>query len=143
VDVHAPRKQAAFRTALRAFGRSHEAPPRADDEVRPREWTWGLTDRPVPWTLLCIAGSLRAVSARANTTKAWHSEAERAKWKGPADIRARYRTADFLANDRVVFNIKGNKYRLIVQVKYGPLYLVFIRFVGTHAEYDEIDANTV
>jgi mRNA interferase HigB len=75
--------------------------------------------------------------------KAWHSEAERAKWKGPADITARYRTADFLANGRVVFNIKGNKYRLIVQVKYGPLYLVFIRFVGTHAEYDEIDANTV
>ncbi len=43
----------------------------------------------------------------------------------------------------MVFNIKGNSYRLVVQVKYGPLFLVYIRFVGTHAEYDRIDASTI
>lgn len=52
-------------------------------------------------------------------------------------------TADFLADNRVVFDIKGNKYRLIAQIKYAPLFLVFIRFVGTHAEYDRIDADEV
>lgn len=52
-------------------------------------------------------------------------------------------SADFLANNRVVFDIKGNRYRLIVQIKYSPLLLVFIRFVGTHAEYDRVDANKV
>ena len=52
-------------------------------------------------------------------------------------------SADFLANNRVVFDIKGNTYRLITQVKYAPLFLVFIRFVGTHAEYDRVDANEV
>lgn len=48
-----------------------------------------------------------------------------------------------LPNNRVVFDIKGNNYRLIAQVKYGPLYLVYIRFIGTHAEYDRIDATSV
>jgi mRNA interferase HigB len=51
--------------------------------------------------------------------------------------------ADFLADNRVVFNIKGNHYRLIAQIKYGPLFLVYIRFVGTHAEYDRVDASKV
>lgn len=68
---------------------------------------------------------------------------ERSSWSGPADVRALFGTADFLANNRVVFDIKGNKYRLVAQLKYGPLFLVFIRFVGTHAEYDRIDANKV
>ena len=52
-------------------------------------------------------------------------------------------TADFLAANRIVFDIKGNAYRLIVQLKYAPLFLVFIRFVGTHAEYDRVDVNKV
>jgi mRNA interferase HigB len=52
-------------------------------------------------------------------------------------------TADFIADNRIVFDIKGNTYRLIVKVRYTPLYLVFIRFVGTHAEYDRVDAATV
>jgi mRNA interferase HigB len=75
--------------------------------------------------------------------KAWHAEVERAEWKGPEDIKKRFRSADFVANDRVVFNIKGNTYRLVVHVKYAPLCLVYIRFIGTHAEYDKIHATTV
>lgn len=74
--------------------------------------------------------------------RAWFAEAERADWAGPQDIKARYRSADFLAGDRVVFNIKGNSYRLIVIIKY-QFKAVYARFVGTHAEYDEIDAEQV
>ena len=68
---------------------------------------------------------------------------QRATWSGPADVRAVFGSADFLANNRVVFDIKGNTYRLIAQIKYEPLFLVFIRFVGTHAAYDRVDANKV
>jgi len=72
----------------------------------------------------------------------WYVDVEHANWKSPADIKAVHRTASFLANNRVVFNIKGNQYRIIVvvQYKYGNVY---IRFVGTHREYDRIDANTI
>ncbi len=75
--------------------------------------------------------------------RAWHQEVEKAAWQGPADIRARYATADFVANNRVVFDIRGNNYRLIVAVKYAPFYCVYIRFLGTHAEYDHVDAATI
>jgi mRNA interferase HigB len=68
---------------------------------------------------------------------------EKAAWSGPAQVRATFRAADFLAGNRVVFDIKGNAYRLVAQVKYAPLFLVFVRFLGTHAEYDRIDANKV
>jgi mRNA interferase HigB len=73
----------------------------------------------------------------------WFSIVQRASWNGPAEIREIFGTADFLANDRVVFDVKGNSYRLVAQFKYAPLFLAFIRFVGTHAEYDRIDANRV
>ena len=73
----------------------------------------------------------------------WFSIVQNASWTGPADIKAVFGRADFLPNNRVVFDIKGNNYRLIAQVKYGPLYLVYIRFIGTHAEYDRIDATSV
>jgi mRNA interferase HigB len=75
--------------------------------------------------------------------RAWFQEAESAAWRGTTDIRAHYRSADFVAGNRVVFNIRGNNYRLVVAVKYAPLFLVYIRFIGTHAEYDQIDATTV
>lgn len=75
--------------------------------------------------------------------KAWHHEVERASWQGPNDVRELYRTADFIANGRIIFNIGGNKYRLVVQVKYGPLFLVYVRFVGTHQEYNRIDVTKV
>ena len=68
---------------------------------------------------------------------------EKAAWSGPAQLRATFGSADFLAGNRVVFDIKGNAYRLVAQVKYAPLFLVFVRFLGTHAEYDRIDASKV
>lgn len=73
----------------------------------------------------------------------WFSIVEKASWTGPTDVKAVFGSADFIADNRVVFDIKGNSYRLIAQVKYGPLFLVYIRFVGTHAEYDKVDATTV
>ncbi len=74
--------------------------------------------------------------------KAWVDEVKQAQWKTPQDIKDKYRSADFLSTNRVVFNIKGNDYRLIVAVAYR-FQAVSIKFVGTHAEYDKIDADTV
>lgn len=74
--------------------------------------------------------------------KAWFEEATSASWTRPADIKARYRSASILKNRRVVFNIKGNDYRLVVAVAYR-LQIVYVKFVGTHEEYDAIDAETV
>lgn len=70
----------------------------------------------------------------------WFSLVERAAWNGPVDVRATFGSADFLANGKVVFDVKGNSYRLIAHIKYAPLCLLYIRFIGTHAEYDKIDA---
>jgi len=74
--------------------------------------------------------------------QAWCNDAKRAEWKAPADIKGVYRNASFLANSRVVFNIKGNSYRLIVVAQYARG-ILYIRFVGTHREYDKIDAATI
>ena len=74
--------------------------------------------------------------------QAWYADVKHADWKSPSDIKAAYRNASFLANNRVVFNIKGNDYRLIASVQYQAGALA-IRFFGTHAEYDKIDAETV
>ena len=74
--------------------------------------------------------------------RAWHSVARRAQWQTPVAIRADYGSASFVGNNRVVFNIKGNDYRLIVLAEYQKGRL-FIRFVGTHAEYDRIDATRI
>ncbi|MCT7955423.1 type II toxin-antitoxin system HigB family toxin [Laspinema palackyanum] len=74
--------------------------------------------------------------------KAWFQDVRNQKWTSPADIKAIYANASILPNNRVVFNIKGNNYRIIVHVRYD-LGIVFIRFVGTHQEYDNIDATTI
>ena len=74
--------------------------------------------------------------------RVWFAEASRAQWRTPAEIKASHRNASFMANNRVVFNIKGNEYRLVVAVHYNRG-LMFVRFVGTHREYDRIDAATV
>lgn len=74
--------------------------------------------------------------------KAWYHEAAHANWTNPADIKATHRNVSIIANNRVVFNIKGNRYRLIVAIRYD-IGIIFIRFVGTHAEYDRVDAETV
>ncbi|RKX47477.1 MAG: type II toxin-antitoxin system HigB family toxin [Verrucomicrobia bacterium] len=73
---------------------------------------------------------------------AWFREAKGAKWETPQGIKQRYRSADFLPGNRVVFNIGGNKYRLVVKIAYVPG-LVYIRFIGTHAEYDKINAEII
>jgi len=74
--------------------------------------------------------------------KAWFREATRADWANPSDVKAAYRNASIVANDRIVFNIAGNKYRLVVRVNY-PYRVVYIRFVGTHRQYDRIDVTEV
>ena len=74
--------------------------------------------------------------------KAWYEEATSAVWTQPAEIKAQYRSASVLKNRRVVFNIKGNHYRLLVAIAY-KLQIVYVKFVGTHQEYDAVDAETV
>lgn len=74
--------------------------------------------------------------------KTWFGVTKNAKWQNPSEIRQIFCTADFLQNNRVCFNIKGNKYRLVVKIIY-ELQRVYIRFIGTHAEYDRIDANNI
>ena len=74
--------------------------------------------------------------------KAWYDEAKHAVWRTPQDIRQRYASASFVGHNRVVFNIKGNDYRLIVAVAYR-FQAIYIKFIGTHRQYDAIDADTV
>jgi mRNA interferase HigB len=74
--------------------------------------------------------------------KAWYDEASRAEWNSPIDIKSIYRNASIIANNRVVFNIKGNDYRLIVHIRYD-IGIIFIRFVGTHSDYNNVDATTI
>ena len=74
--------------------------------------------------------------------KAWYDEAAKANWKTPNEIKAQYKSASILKNNRVVFNIHGNKYRVIVKINYD-FSAIYVRFVGTHKQYDKIDANEV
>lgn len=74
--------------------------------------------------------------------RSWFADASRADWKTPNDIKAAHRNASFVGSNRVVFNIKGNDYRLIVAVHYNRE-MMYIRFIGTHKEYDAIDAGKV
>ncbi|MFN2139514.1 MAG: type II toxin-antitoxin system HigB family toxin [Candidatus Promineifilaceae bacterium] len=74
--------------------------------------------------------------------RAWYANAKRADWKTPSDVKSDYKTASFVANNRVVFNIKGNHYRLITAINYS-YGILYIRFIGTHAEYDLIDAAAI
>jgi len=74
--------------------------------------------------------------------KTWYDTAKNSKWNSPNDVKKAYINASILKNSRVVFNIKGNSYRLIVQFNYERQW-AFIRFIGTHADYDKIDANTI
>lgn len=74
--------------------------------------------------------------------KSWYREAEKSTWITPKHIKKYYPTASIIENNRVVFNIKGNHYRLIVRINYD-YGMVCIRFTGTHAQYDKIDANKI
>jgi len=72
----------------------------------------------------------------------WYRDVEQANWTSPADIKSVYHNASIVANNRVVFNIKGNHYRLVVVVLYQHG-VVYIRFVGMHEEYDRIDVTLI
>lgn len=74
--------------------------------------------------------------------KTWYREAEKATWQNPNEIKNGYPSASVIGDNRIVFNIKGNNYRLIVKINYD-YQMVWIRFVGTHAEYDKIDATKI
>jgi len=73
---------------------------------------------------------------------AWYRHAVAADWSAPADVKADFGNASILKDGRVVFNIAGNKYRLVVWINY-PYRVIYVRFIGTHAQYDRIDAQTV
>lgn len=74
--------------------------------------------------------------------EAWYFEAKHAQWESPAEIKDQYRSASILKGNRVVFNIAGNTYRLVVKINYDSK-TVFVRFIGTHRKYDTIDAEVI
>lgn len=74
--------------------------------------------------------------------KTWYETTKNSNWVSPNDVKMTYINASILKNNRVVFNIKGNSYRLIVKLNYVRQW-AFIRFIGTHAEYDKINADTI
>ncbi|MEB3195691.1 MAG: type II toxin-antitoxin system HigB family toxin [Candidatus Sericytochromatia bacterium] len=80
--------------------------------------------------------------AVAGALGAWYEEVRRATWKTPADVKLAYRNASIVGSDRLVFNIKGNDFRLVVAVDYGRQ-IVFVKWFGTHEAYDRIDVRTV
>ena len=79
---------------------------------------------------------------RSSPLRAWFAVAKVAEWRGPADVKAQIRTASILGGNRIVFNVAGNKYRLVVHARYD-LRRIYIRFVGTHRDYDRIDAEEI
>lgn len=74
--------------------------------------------------------------------KTWYDSAKRSEWRSPNEIKQTYIHASILKNGRVVFNIKGNTYRLVVKFNFEKQW-AFIRFIGTHSQYDAIDANSI
>lgn len=74
--------------------------------------------------------------------KAWYDEVSHVNWESPTDVKNLYRNASIIANNRAVFNIKGNNYRLIVHIRYD-ISIVFIRFIGTHKQYENVDAANI
>lgn len=75
-------------------------------------------------------------------TLAWCQHVLHADWANPSEIKRDFGNASILKNGRVVFNISGNKYRLVVRINY-PYKIVYVRFIGTHKQYDEIDAQSI
>jgi mRNA interferase HigB len=74
--------------------------------------------------------------------KSWYQEASKAEWKNLNELKAEYPNASILSDNRVVFNIKGNTYRLIIKMNFD-YQMIGIRFIGTHPEYDKIDATKI
>jgi len=91
-------------------------------------------------------GTLRAFWERFREAKeplqAWYREVEKEDWDGPARLKVKYRNASIIKGNRAVFNIKGNDYRLVVEINHQHR-VVYVRFVGTHAEYDKVNVEKV
>ena len=85
-------------------------------------------------------GELHADAAEA--LKIWYAQVDLADWGSWSDVKASYPTADYVGNDRYVFNIRGNRYRLIARIHFN-IRTVYIRFIGTHSAYDKVNASTV
>ena len=93
-------------------------------------------------TLREFGGSNPAFHDVVEPARAWFRHASAANWKHPAEVKADLRAASILKDGRVVFNLAGNKYRLVVWINY-PFRVVYVRFIGTHRQYDQIDAQTI
>ena len=74
--------------------------------------------------------------------KSWYQEANNAEWKSPNEIKTKYPSASIINNDRIVFNIKGKNYRLIIKINFD-YQIIWIRFIGTHSEYDRINVSEI
>lgn len=74
--------------------------------------------------------------------EAWYHEAKNAEWNNPQEVKNKYASSSIIGGNRVVFNIKGNKYRLVTKINY-QMKKVYIRFIGTHKEYDKINAEEI
>ena len=77
-----------------------------------------------------------------NPLKNWYHEAKKARWTSPQEVKNMYRNASVIADNRIVFNVAGNKYRLIVKFNY-EFGIAYIRFIGSHKKYDQTDADNV
>ena len=93
-------------------------------------------------TLKTFWASTPAYADAKGPTLAWYRHVLSADWREPADVKRDFGNASILKDGRVVFNVAGNKYRLVVWINY-PYRVVYIRFMGTHAQYDQIDAQTI
>ena len=93
-------------------------------------------------TLKTFLGRSAAYADAREPVMAWYRQVRSADWATPAEVKRAVRTASILKDGRVVFNVAGNKYRILVWVNY-PYRVVYVRFIGTHRQYDQIDAQSV
>jgi mRNA interferase HigB len=91
-----------------------------------------------------VAGVLDHPSPCREPLSTWYRIVSKAVWSKPNDVKEQFGSnVDFVADNRAIFDIGGNKYRLVVRIVYAPFYRVMVKFVGTHEEYDKIDPETV
>jgi mRNA interferase HigB len=100
----------------------------------------GLAD--LGFAVFFLAGSDARYRDAQGPLEAWHAEVLRARWRSPHDVKAQFRSASIVGGDRVVFNIAGNKYRLVAAMDWERQ-ILFVKFVGSHALYDKMDVRTV
>ena len=122
-------------------------PAGLNNQVAPKMGTW----YPIAMRIIARRTLKRFIEGRTGhrdqpalkaALDAWCSEVNKAEWNSPADVKRSYAAASIVSADRIVFNIKGNSYRLVVAVDFEKA-IVFIKWIGTHAAYDRIDVRTV